>query len=455
MPEIVIVILAVLFVLGVAVNIHEFGHFIVAKLLGMRVEAYSFFGLGPRIWGIKVGHTDYRIGAIPLGAYVKLYGDEATSSLEGGSSDGEAAPDSELYELRPRWQKLLVMLGGPFMNILLALAIPFGLAMWLGVPAPPSPVVGWVKTDGAADKAGIKPGDRVVGFDGLENPEWIRVTENALLSPEKEMPITVERDGKRHDLTIIPSKKVRKGDSFGVLDWYSKDEIETVYVKAVEPGKPAAEAGLMVEDEIVTINGMEIPNRGELIQVISGAKANPINMTINRAGSTKEITVTPQKIDENTYQIGIRPGSRSPVVREAVGLTGALGYAANENWRVLRLTGAAFGQMFSGERAVSDGGIRGPIGIVEFIADTVKSLGFVGLLPLLMMISLSLGVFNLLPIPMLDGGQIAVLGIEAVLAMFGLKLSRGIQEKIQLAGLAIILLLMVVVMYLDISRIIG
>src|SRR4051812_42818873 len=135
MLDILIVILAVVFVLGIAINIHEFGHFMVAKLLGMRVEAYSFFGLGPRIWGFKVGPTEYRISAIPLGAYVKLYGDEATASLEGGASDGEKVPDSELYELRPRWQKFLVMLGGPFMNIVLALAIPFVAAMAYGIPS--------------------------------------------------------------------------------------------------------------------------------------------------------------------------------------------------------------------------------------------------------------------------------------------------------------------------------
>src|SRR5690242_2828508 len=129
MPDILLVILAVVFVLGIAINIHEFGHFIVAKLLGMRVEAYSFFGLGPRVWGFKIGHTDYRISAIPLGAYVKLYGDEATAPLEGGSSEKNVegfleernigkvdeekhaqfvVPESELYELRPRWQKFLV-----------------------------------------------------------------------------------------------------------------------------------------------------------------------------------------------------------------------------------------------------------------------------------------------------------------------------------------------------------
>ena len=155
MSDVVIAALAIVFgivfVLGVAINIHEFGHFIVARLFGMRVEAYSFFGIGPRIWGFQWGDTDYRISAIPLGAYVKLYGDEATAPLEGGASEEDAVPKEELYELRPRWQKFLVMLGGPFMNIVLALAIPFGIAMVVGIPAIPAPVVAYVPADSAAD----------------------------------------------------------------------------------------------------------------------------------------------------------------------------------------------------------------------------------------------------------------------------------------------------------------
>src|SRR5688500_19292452 len=151
MPDALLVILAVIFVLGIAINIHECGHFIVAKLFGMRVEAYSFFGLGPRIWGFKVGHTDYRISAIPLGAYVKLYGDEATAPLEGGESTNEKVPESELDELRPRWQQLLVMRGGPFMHVVLALSIPFGMAVSYGVPSLRGPIR-------AAVQSGERPG---------------------------------------------------------------------------------------------------------------------------------------------------------------------------------------------------------------------------------------------------------------------------------------------------------
>src|SRR4051812_13803758 len=170
-------------VLGIAVNIHEFGHFMVAKLFGMRVEAYSFFGLGPRIWGFKKGHTDYRISAIPLGAYVKLYGDEATGPLEGKDDTTETVPTSELYELRPRWQKFLVMLGGPFMNLLLAFSIPFATAFIQGIPAVPAPVIASVRADGASAQAGLKVGDRIVQFNGVDNPTWRNISVEAGINP--------------------------------------------------------------------------------------------------------------------------------------------------------------------------------------------------------------------------------------------------------------------------------
>lgn len=455
MPDILVVILAVIFVLGVAINIHEFGHFIVAKLLGMRVEAYSFFGLGPRIWGKKIGHTDYRISAIPLGAFVKLYGDEATSSLEGGSSDGEVVPDSELYELRPKWQKFLVMIGGPFMNIVLALAIPFTIAIIQGVPAVPSPIVGFVKAQGAADKAGIKVGDRIVAYDGIKDPTWMRIQEDTFLLPEKETSITVEREGKRIDLKVVPTKIVQDGNAIGSLDISPDTGVEPVIVAGVQDGMPAATSGLQKGDRITSVNNKPIKNGMDMKSVVNEAKDQPINLVVSRNGETKEITTNAKKSDSGDYLIGIQFNSGLSTARDSVGFVGAANYAFDANWRILRLTGKAFGQMFAGERSVKEGGVAGPIGIVQIIAQIVQEAGFLGLFPILMVISLNLGIFNLLPIPLLDGGQIAVLGLEGLLGLFGLTLSMAIKEKIQLVGLGIILLLMVVVFYFDIARLIG
>src|SRR4026207_1028549 len=136
---------AFILILGAAVVLHEFGHFIVAKLFKIRVETFSV-GFGPRIWGRKWGTTDYRISAIPLGGYVKLGGDESNAPIEGeGASD---IPPDEMYNLRPRWQRVMVALAGPIMNILTAMAIPFAGAFMYGVPATPSPVVYYVQQGG-------------------------------------------------------------------------------------------------------------------------------------------------------------------------------------------------------------------------------------------------------------------------------------------------------------------
>jgi regulator of sigma E protease len=455
MPDFLLVALAVIFVLGIAINIHEFGHFIVAKLLGMRVEAYSFFGLGPRIWGFKVGHTDYRISAIPLGAYVKLYGDEATAALEGGESDGERVPDSELYELRPRWQKFLVMIGGPFMNIMLALAIPF-FAVWSnGLPANPAPIAGFIKPSGAAQQAGIQVGDRIVQFGDVENPTWERIRNDSAVSPEQAINLTVERGGQRVPLTIKPTRYEEKGNVIGTVDFEPDMGVEPVVVDRVAENMPAASAGLQKGDWITAVNGKQVRNRMEVKNFITEAKDQPINLTINRNNERKEITTNAKQSESGDWQIGIAFGNTLNAAREPASIGQAASYAVNSNLEIVRLTGKVFGQMFSGERSVKESGVAGPVGIVQIIGQMVRETGFAGLFPILAVISLNLGVFNLLPIPLLDGGQIALLGIEGFLALFGLTLSMGIKEKIQMVGLGVILLLMVVTLFLDISRLVG
>lgn len=453
MPDILLAVLAVLFVLGIAINIHEFGHFMIAKFFGMRVEAYSFFGLGPRIWGFKYGHTDYRISAIPLGAYVKLYGDEVTAPLEGGTSEDESVPESELYELRPRWQKFLVMLGGPFMNIMLALAIPFTMALIYGVPTNPAPIVGFVKPAGAADVAGIKVGDRIVNFDGAENPSWDRIQDDALLIPEKEVPVTVERQGQRTQLKVTPTKVTEHGQSGGFLEMAPDAGTEPVVVGNIEADMPAADSGLEKGDWITSVNDKAIRNSQEMKTIVGEAKDQPIKLLINRNGERKEIS-TNAVLRKGEWRIGISFDPNLMNAREPVGIVGAFNEAVNQNLRILRLTGKALGQVGTGERSARDT-VSGPIGIVQIIVQTVFASGFVGLLSVLMAISISLGVINLLPIPMLDGGQIMVLGIEKVLSWFGKTLSMVARERIQLTGLAIVLLLMVTVIFFDVSRLVS
>ena len=178
-------LLPFILVLGAAVILHEFGHFLVAKLLKIRVETFSV-GFGPRLFGKKWGQTDYRVSAIPLGGYVKLGGDESNAPIEGdGASD---IPANERFDLRPRYQRILVAIAGPVMNILTALTIPFASGLIYGVPATPVPVVSSVFAGGAAQTAGLQPGDRIVSFNGTANPDWDTISGDALLSPNEPLP---------------------------------------------------------------------------------------------------------------------------------------------------------------------------------------------------------------------------------------------------------------------------
>ncbi len=453
MPNFILVILAVVFVLGIAINIHEFGHFIVAKLFGMRVEAYSFFGLGPRVWGFKRGHTDYRISAIPLGAYVKLYGDEATAALEGGESDGEVVPESELYELRPRWQKFLVMLGGPFMNIVLALAIPFASAMIYGVPVMTAPIVGMVSPAGAADQAGIKVGDRIASFNGVADPTWESIRDESLISPEKPLAMTIDRGGQRIPLTITPKRGDFDGNLVGEIGLQPDAGVEPVEVAQVVEGSPAEAAGLRAGDKVIAFNGTTVRNSQELPVLIRENKGEPGKVTVERGGKTVELTTIAKQEDDGTFKIGAAFATSRSIKHVPVGLAGSANYAFESNWRILSLTGKVFGQLFSGQRSVKDAGLAGPVGIVQIISKVVDTASLSALFGILGIISLNLGIFNLLPIPLLDGGQIMVLGIEKVMSWFGKTLSMAVREKIQIAGLGIILLLMAFTLFLDVSRI--
>ncbi|HEU4511218.1 MAG TPA: site-2 protease family protein, partial [Pyrinomonadaceae bacterium] len=245
-----IVPLAFIFILGSAVVLHEFGHFIVAKLFKIRVETFSV-GFGPRLFGKRWGHTDYRVSAIPLGGYVKLGGDESNAPLEGAGA--QDIPPEQMFNLRPRWQRILVALAGPVMNVLTALAIPFAAALMYGVPVTPQPVVYYVRSNGAAAQAGLQPGDRIVSFNGNENPTWDSISGEALLSPGRPLQMVVNRNGSTVPLTITPTTRVENGETAGTLDFIPDYGGLPVVVAGIGAGSPAEETGLKIGDRMLTI----------------------------------------------------------------------------------------------------------------------------------------------------------------------------------------------------------
>ena len=439
-------ILAFIFILGAAVVLHEFGHFIVAKLFKIRVETFSV-GFGPRIFGRRWGQTDYRVSAIPLGGYVKLGGDESNAPLEGaGATD---IPPEEQFNLRPRWQRILVAVAGPVMNILTALAIPFVGALMLGVPATPSPVVSSVSEGDAAQVAGLKPGDRIVSFNGAENPTWRRITGDAALSPEHPLPLVVERNGERIPLTITPTKRKEGSESIGDLDFQPDFGNLPVIVFGVEPGSPAEAAGLQKGDRVLMVGDEPVRNSDHVREYIRGHKTEPIRLTVERNGERKEITARVGKLSDGNEGLGFRPGEDVP--RERAGVLAAASYAVDTNLDILRLTGKALGQLFTGQRSARDT-ISGPIGIARASSTAVREGGLGGVFIMLSFLSLSLGVFNLLPIPVLDGGAIFLLLLEGALGWVGVTLSMSVRERIQQIGFVMVLLLMVLVITNDLMK---
>jgi regulator of sigma E protease len=440
------VALAFIFILGSAVVLHEFGHFIVAKLFKIRVETFSV-GFGPRLFGRKWGHTDYRVSAIPLGGYVKLGGDESNAPLEGaGAVD---IPPEEQYNLRPRWQRVLVAVAGPVMNIITAMAIPFAGAFIYGVPATPAPVVYYVNENGAAAQAGLQPGDRIVSFNGTENPSWDVISGDALLSPGRPLPMVVNRDGNVIPLTITPATRTENGESAGYLEFIPDYGGLPVVVGEVQPGSPAEAAGLKEGDRFLTVGGENVKSSAQVTEYIRSHDAQPIAMTVERNGQATQIKTDERRLNG---RLGFVVTEQYPL--HAAGIGSAAKYAYNQNFQILRLTGKALGQVFSGQRSLGKT-LSGPIGIYQATQKSIEKLGWDGVFGMLGFLSLNLGIFNLLPIPVLDGGAIFLLLIEGLLAIIGLSISAAVRDRIQQVGFVMVLLLMVFVLTNDVLKSIG
>ena len=446
MTTYLIYILGFIFILGSAVVLHEFGHFIVAKLFKIRVETFSV-GFGPRLFGKKWGHTDYRVSAIPLGGYVKLGGDESNAPLEGASA--QDIPPEEMYNLRPRWQRVLVALAGPVMNILTALAIPFAAAFMYGVPATPAPVVYYVKPGGSAAQAGLQAGDRIISFNGTENPSWDVISGDGLLSPGRPLPVIVNRNGSEVALTITPTTRTENGEAAGYLDFIPDYGGLPVIVGNVAPGSPAEESGLQFGDRFISIGGESVKSSAQVTEYIQSHAGQKIPITVQRNGQTTELITTERRVEG---KLGVIVGEQYPLHAATVG--SAAKYAYNQNLQILRLTGKALGQVFTGERSLG-ATVSGPLGIYKATQRSIETLGWDGVFGMLGFLSLNLGIFNLLPIPVLDGGAIFLLLIEGLLALIGLSISAAVRDRIQQVGFVMVLLLMVFVLTNDVIKSIG
>jgi regulator of sigma E protease len=437
--------LAFVFILGSAVILHEFGHFIVAKLLGIRVETFSV-GFGKRLWGRKWGTTDYRLSLIPLGGYVKLGGDDSNAGIEEGGA--EEIPARERFDLRPRYQKFMVGVAGPVMNILTALAIPFIGAMAVGVPAAPSPLVSQVDQGGAADVAGLRAGDRIVSFDNEQNPTWRWMNVVATVKRTQSIPFVVERAGQPVQLSIRPTVIQEDGHEIGDLDFLPDLGTEPVLINQVVDDSPAAKSGMKTGDRVISIDDETARNRAQVREYIS-KHPGELRVAVERGGERLDLTTPGERIDGKLLGVTFQPPPAVPL--ERVGPGEAFMVAVNANVEILRLTGMALGQVFSGQLPVGEA-VGGPIAIAAASYEAATNYGWDGVFNMLGFLSLNLGIFNLLPIPVLDGGMLFMLLVEGALAIFGMKISLRVRERIQQVGFVFLLLLMGFVIINDVTK---
>lgn len=426
--------------LCVLVVIHEFGHFIVAKMLGIGVEVFSV-GFGKRLWGFKIGDTDYRLSLVPLGGYVRFRG-ENLEMLQGKSD----APVDE-FNSQPKWKRFLVALAGPAFNIVFALAIPtiaILVGFKVGADQMQQPVIGFVNKGSAAEKAGLMPGDKILTFDDLNKPTWDDLRLEIQVRPDEPMPMTVDRNGQIMNLTLTPAARQIERNKIGEAGFQSLIPIKEIGVTSAESGKPAAMAGIQSNDKIIGIQGEPVASWHQFKNALNESNGQPVTLKVARGDQVLDLQVTPVQID-GEYRLGIATSIRSELVTQKTSsLIDAMQYGWAYNWRILRITGIAFRQIFAGDRSVRDS-VSGPIGMARETGRVYESEGWTGLIPWAAMISLNLGVFNLLPIPVLDGGMILTIFVEWLMGLIGLTMSLRFRERIQGVGLVIILALMVFV----------
>ena len=423
--------IGIIVVLGVLIFIHEFGHFIVAKLSGIRVEVFSL-GFGPRIVGFKYGDTDYRVSAIPLGGYVKMFGEEP-------DEDVGDAPDA--FSNKPLGIRTAVVSAGPIMNLLFALAF-FPIAYMVGIKVPAylekRPVVGYVEKDTPAFKAGFKRGDVITAIGDEEVKKWEDLAGKLSFFSGKETVFKVLRGGRVITLKVI----VPSSPSIYALGIYPQ---APPIIGQVMKNSPAEKAGLKAGDIILSINGKAVSSWYDIGKIINTTKGDVI-IKVKRDGEILSFSVTP-KVKDNRRIIGIVMASST--VLKKYPFVESIKKGFEKNVELFVLTFKVIGDLFTGRLSLKV--LGGPVQIAVVSGEAVKK-GLGEFLLLMAFISLQLGILNLLPIPVLDGGYLFFFLIEAIRG-------KPVPEKVinisLQIGFLLLLLLTIIVTKNDIMRMLG
>ncbi|HSD53570.1 MAG TPA: RIP metalloprotease RseP [Burkholderiales bacterium] len=444
-------VLAFLVAIGVLVAVHEFGHFWMARRLGIRVVRFSV-GFGRPLWRRRAADgTEYAISAIPLGGYVKLLDER----------EGPVPTEhlSQAYNRQPVWRRVLVLLAGPGANFLFAVCAYWVLFV-VGVPAL-RPVIGEVTSGSIAAHAGLAAGDEIVRVGGRETPTRETAVLAVLDGLMGQQPIELNlrrQDGTERAAALRITGSRRSLTEPGALlpglgfdFWYPT---VPAIVGTVLPESPAARAGLRPGDRIVAVDGVAVADFAALVQRVQPNPGRTLQFTVERPQGEVVLPIEVQSQregDRMVGRIGVQPVAGSPLpehmrTMERYGALESVARAARKTWSMSDLTVRMLWNVVTGDVSVKN--LSGPINIAEYAGFSLRQ-GALAFLSFLAIVSVSLFVLNLLPIPILDGGQIVFQLAELAK---GSPLSERAQAVGQQIGLVLLLVLMSFAFYNDLSR---
>ncbi len=448
-----LIVPAFLLAIGILVAVHEFGHYWVAKKLGFKVLRFSI-GFGKPLL-MRVGkdpdRTEYCVAAIPLGGYVKL--------LDEREGEVDAAELHRSFTRRPVLHRIAVLLAGPAMNLLFA-AFLYAILAMIGTEVV-KPVIGQVRLDSPAAAAGLQRGDQImrVGDRTVDDTEELQIALIRQFTDDGVIPLRVRRNGGERSLTLKVDQdrramtepgKLLPGLGFDLAAWNSD-----TLIAEVPSGSAGDRSGLRAADRVLAVDGRPIVNGGEFVTLVNAAPGRDISIEVERAGQRLRIVAAVPAVTDQGRTIGrlgisLREGPRSypPGLLEThrSGPIAAVGIGVAKTWEMSALTVQMLWRIVTGQ--VSAKNISGPLSIAEF-AGISAYLGITAFLAFLAIISVSLGVLNLMPVPLLDGGQVVYQVVEAVK---GTPLSERAQMFGQQVGIALLVVLMSLAFYNDISR---
>lgn len=433
--------------LGFLVMIHEMGHLIVAKWCGIYAETFSI-GFGPRLFSFRWGETEYQISLIPFGGYVKFHGEDPKTP---------EARDPRSFSAKKVWQRFLVAIAGPAMNIGFAFfIIPFVFMAGKGEPKflEEAPLVQALRVNSPATKAGVQVGDKILKIDGRALATWREVDNFIILNPEQKVVLTLDRAGSELDLDVfIGTDPESKAGTLGLEPFQFIGDVPLI--SSVSPASPAAKAGLEVGDRIIAIGEKSVTRWSEMATLIAESKTQELVLQVERwregQGILQTVLVTPVfNPDLGHPALGIGREIKNDeflIKKYPVGEAFLQGWA--EMARLTQMTFAIVGKLFTLDLSLK--AIGGPIRIAQGVSSAAET-GLSTFLYFVAFLSLQLGVLNLLPLPVLDGGHVVYLALEKI---FRRPVSLGLRSVIDQAGFVLLVTLMLVVTVNDVRALVD